>query len=120
MVNYSVTIDILPTREREWVTYMLQHIKEVLDTGHFVDFTFKKVKPLVDGYERYLIEYFSESMLEYDRFEANGASKLRADHDTRFAGAFKYGQSITEYTDVLNAVFYGGDGRSLFKHELAL
>lgn len=119
MVNYSVTIDILPRREQEWVAYMLEHIQHVLDTGHFMDFSFKKLDSVLDGYERYQVEYYCKNMEEYEAYQGNGASKLQADHTKRFDGAFKAERHVTRYKDVLDEVFYGDAERRLFHAEPA-
>lgn len=111
MVNYSVTIDILPAREREWVTYMLRHIQDVLNTGHFRDFSFKKLQPKRTGYARYRVEYYCETMQDYDAYMANGATRLQAEHAALFKDAFIPEREVTEFDDVVNEVYYGNPSR---------
>jgi Domain of unknown function (DUF4286) len=116
MLNYTVHVHILRERQDEWKQYMMQHIRDVLNTGHFIDIAFKKYepgealdpegKPADPRYAQYVIDYLCPSKVELRRYETNGASRLQADHDARFKGQYKaFRIESREYADVLQEYF---------------
>ena len=110
MVNYGVTVDIRSQREKEWVKYMLPHIQNVLDTGHFMDFRFTKLKSQRDGYARYRVEYFCDTMHDYELYQASDAKPLQDEHSEKFHGDFFAARDVT-VADVLNELYYGNPAR---------
>lgn len=110
MVNYSVTVDIRYHREQEWVKYMIPHIQSVLDTGYFVDFRFTKLKSQLDGFARYRVEYFCDTMHDYELYQTYMAKRLQDEHKERFEGDFYAARDIS-VADVLNELYYGNPER---------
>jgi hypothetical protein len=79
MICYNVTIKINPKVETSWVKWQLEeHIPEVMSTGLFTDFKFFKLleQDETEGIT-YVVQYFSHSMEDYNRYINEFAAELR-------------------------------------------
>ncbi len=90
MIVYNVTIKIQPEVESEWLKWMREkHIRDVLDTGCFVD---AKIQKLL-GYDdeegsNYAIQYRANSMKEIEYYQENFAPALQEEHSARYKDQF--------------------------------
>ena len=86
MIIYNVTINIDNSVHDEWLTWMKEHIPQVLATGKFVDAKLTRV--LVEeemGGTTYSIQYKAHSREALDAYYAEDAERLRSDGQKRFA-----------------------------------
>jgi hypothetical protein len=103
MVIYKVKIKIKAEAEKEWFNWMsIVHIKDVINTGHFIDYTFMKL--LLNGTTEpntvtYEIQYVCKNQEELDAYKANDAEALREEHRQKFEYAV-LDTSRSEYSDV--------------------
>lgn len=104
MFIYSVNIKISKSRETEWRKYMRGHIRDVLNTGHFVDFAFRKLSSDVsDDYSYYNIEYYCQDKQDFVAYSANGATALQNEHTEKFKGDFEAYREL--YDDIFDEEF---------------
>jgi hypothetical protein len=86
MLLYNVTVGVDKDAEEEWLQYMREkHIKDVLNTGLFVES--KMYKVLQDGDEgtiSYSIQYFARSIEDVQRYLEVFAPVLVEEHRKRF------------------------------------
>lgn len=103
MIIYNVTANIDDSIHNEWLTWIKEHIPQVLATGKFEKATLTKV--LVEeemGGHTYSIQYRSYSREALDAYYKEDAERLRTDGLKRFADkmlAFRTElQIVDEYT----------------------
>ncbi len=83
---YNVTVNVDDSIHDEWLTWIKEHIPQVLATGKFEKATLTKV--LVDeemGGQTYSIQYRSYSREALDAYYKEDADRLRQDGLKRFA-----------------------------------
>ena len=86
MVIYNVTINIDDSVHDEWLTWIKEHIPQVLATGKFVDAKLTKVLVKEDmGGTTYSVQYKAHSREALDAYYAEDAERLRGDGLKRFA-----------------------------------
>ncbi|MBC3758190.1 DUF4286 family protein [Hyunsoonleella sp. SJ7] len=100
---YNVTVNIDESIRDEWLTWIKEHIPQVLGTGKFEKATLTKVLVEEDmGGITYSIQYQSYSREALDAYYREDAEKLRSDGMKKFADkmlAFRTElQVIDEYT----------------------
>ena len=86
MIIYNVTVNIDDSIHNEWLTWIKEHIPQVLATGHFKEAKLTKV--LVEeemGGVTYSIQYRAHSREALEDYYANHAEGLRQDGLKRFA-----------------------------------
>ncbi len=86
MIIYNVTVNVDESIHNEWLTWIKNHIPEVLATGRFTEAKLTKV--LVEeekGGITYAIQYRAKSREELDNYYKFDAEKLRGDGLSRFA-----------------------------------
>jgi len=103
MIIYNVTVNIDQSVHDEWLTWIKNHIPQVLATGKFDKATLTKVLVEEDmGGVTYSIQYRSHSREALDAYYKEDAEKLRNDGLKKFADkvlAFRTElQIIDEYT----------------------
>jgi len=103
MIIYNVTANIDDSIHNEWLTWVKEHIPQVLATGKFEKATLTKV--LVEeekGSHTYSIQYRSYSREALDAYYKEDAERLRTDGFKKFADkmlAFRTElQIVDEYT----------------------
>lgn len=103
MIIYSVQIEISKQVENEWLAFMEHHVKDVLDTGCFSDFNFRKEleskfnSAANNGNNSiYRLEYITPSLSLLDTYFARYAVELQNQHNERFAGRFSASRSVYE------------------------
>lgn len=86
MIIYNVTINIDNSVHKEWLTWIKEHIPQVLATGKFIDAKLTKV--LVEeemGGTTYSVQYKAYSREALDAYYAEDADRLRGDGLKKFA-----------------------------------
>ena len=86
MYIYNVTINIDDSAHDEWLSWIQEHIQEVLETGKFA--SAKLTQVLVEeemGGVTYSVQYTANTREDLDEYYRVDAPKLRSDGMTRFA-----------------------------------
>ena len=86
MIIYNVTANIDDSIHEEWLTWIKEHIPQVLATGKFTEAKLTKV--LVEeemGGVTYSIQYRAKSREDLDNYYQNDADKLRNEGLNKFA-----------------------------------
>ncbi len=86
MIIYNVTINIDESIHDEWLTWIKEHIPQVLATGKFTEAKLTKV--LVEeemGGTTYSVQYRAKSRKDLDSYYKQDAERLRQDGLKRFA-----------------------------------
>ncbi len=86
MILYNVTIGIDKESEKEWVMWMKEkHIPDVLNTGIFVAHKFYKVlSHEEEASPSYCVQYFSNSINEFNEYLNLYAPRLIEEHRKKF------------------------------------
>src|SRR5687768_1855083 len=87
MLLYNVTVGIDKDAEEEWLQYMKQkHIKDVLNTGLFVEYKMYKVlHDQEDETISYSIQYFAKSIEDVQQYLEVFAPVLIEEHRKKFS-----------------------------------
>lgn len=90
MIIYNITINIDNDVAVEWLDWMTHtHIPDVMKTGSFLENHILRVMADEDsGGKTYSIQYYCNSMDEFDVYEKNFAPALRADFNERYKNKF--------------------------------
>lgn len=101
MIVYKVIIQIKEDRAQEWFEWMsTKHIPDVVNTGHFVDFSFSRLLPNgtipEPGYVKFQIEYFSYGLEDYLAYDRDQKSALQAEHNLKYGNDFIATREIYE------------------------
>jgi hypothetical protein len=98
MILYNVTVNINPELHDDWVDWMKTvHIPEVLATGLFVEHKFLRVMSTEPGEGfTYSIQYFLNSIDDYENYRSNFAPQLQADHTARYKDQFVAFRTLLE------------------------
>jgi len=86
MIIYNVTINVDKSINEEWLTWIKEHIPQVLATGKFTEAKLTKV--LVEeelGGATYSVQYRAKSREVLDAYYRENAEKLRQDGLKKFA-----------------------------------
>lgn len=85
MIIYNVTVNVDKSINAEWLSWIKEHIPQVLATGKFKEAKLTKV--LVDDEEAdtYSIQYRAHSREALDAYYIEDAERLRSDGLKRFA-----------------------------------
>lgn len=98
-VIYNVTVSVSESRVDEWLSWMRQeHIPAVLGTGLFVSAILVKVIGIEQGGKTYAVQYRSESMSNYERYQEEFAPSLQA------RSAELFGEDAHSFRTVLEIV----------------
>ncbi len=86
MIIYNVTINIDESIHDEWLTWIKEHIPQVLATGKFDKAILTKVLVEEDqGSQTYSVQYRSYSREALDSYYKEDAEKLKAEGLKKFA-----------------------------------
>ncbi len=86
MIIYNITANIDDSIHEEWLTWIKEHIPQVLATGKFTEAKLSKV--LVEeemGGVTYSIQYRAKSREDLDNYYQNDAERLRNEGLNKFA-----------------------------------
>lgn len=87
MILYNVTVNVEQSVENEWLHWMrTEHILDVINTGLFQN---AKIFRLLNveqsaGTTTYAVQYFANSITDYEKYEQDYASSLRQEQSERF------------------------------------
>ncbi|HMS66368.1 MAG TPA: DUF4286 family protein [Ignavibacteria bacterium] len=98
MILYNVTINIDESVHDEWLEWMkTKHIPEVLATGLFTGNKIYKIKS-TDPEEgnTYSIQYFLNSMEDYEKYQKDFAPELQDKHSEKYKDKFASFRTIME------------------------
>jgi len=100
MVIYKVIVQIEQNIENEWFEWMsTKHIPDVINTGCFLNFNFgKKLRDdnTPEGFEQYEIQYFCNSLFDYEEYTTKFSKSLQQEHENKYKGRFKAYREILE------------------------
>lgn len=79
MIVYNITIKVSPAIEADWLVWLQQvHIPEVMATGLFTGYKFFQLLEQDDSEgATYVIQYFTATMENYQRYLQNYAAVLQ-------------------------------------------
>lgn len=86
MIIYNVTASVDASIHEEWLTWIKEHIPQVLATGNFTEAKLTKV--LIEeemGGVTYSIQYRAKSREDLDNYYQNDADRLRNEGLSKFA-----------------------------------
>ena len=86
MFLYNVTVGIDKDKEREWLDYMMnKHIRDVMNTGLFVQFKLYKVLHDQEGDTiSYSVQYFAKNIEDVQQYLEVFAPVLIEEHRKKF------------------------------------
>jgi hypothetical protein len=98
MILYNVTVNIDESVHDEWFDWMKnKHIPDVLATGLFTDNKIFRIKsPDDESGITYSIQYFCNSMEEYEKYQNEFAPKLQSEHTEKYKDKFVAFRTIME------------------------
>lgn len=97
MILYNVTVNIDAEVHDEWLNWMKQkHIPDVLATGCFKENKLCRLLQHDEPGYTYSIQYFAETMAEYDHYRAHYAPKLQKEHTDLFQNKFVAFRTLME------------------------
>lgn len=99
MIIDSVTVSISKAVHDDWLNWMqAHHIPDVMATGFFKSHQiFRLLDPIQDALSvTYSIQYWCESMKEYETYQKDAAPALQADHTERFKDQFVAFRTLLE------------------------
>lgn len=97
MYIYNVTVSIDKTLAEEWLNWMKTvHVPDVLKTGHFIDNKICKVLNVDDEGATYSVQYVFKTMEEIELYQKNHASRLQAEHSSRYEGKYAAFRTLLE------------------------
>ncbi|HSU28888.1 MAG TPA: DUF4286 family protein [Chitinophagaceae bacterium] len=90
MFVYNITIKIEPGIETDWVNWQKEeHIPEVMSSGCFTHHLFFRLtEPITPGEVTYIVQYFSTSKENYERYIKDHAPALREKAMARWGDQF--------------------------------
>jgi hypothetical protein len=98
MILYNVTVNIDPEVHHEWVNWMKsKHIPDVLSTGLFIENRFFRVLSTEpeEGFT-YSIQYFLDSIEQYEHYRSTFAPALQAEHTEKYRNKFVAFRTLLE------------------------
>ncbi|QIE59737.1 DUF4286 family protein [Rasiella rasia] len=103
MIIYNVTINVDASIQENWLTWIKEHIPQVLATGHFTEAKLTQVLVEEDmGGTTYSVQYRAKSREALDAYYKNDAERMRKEGLQQFADkmlAFRTElEVIDEYT----------------------
>lgn len=98
MILYNVTVNIDEAVHDEWIAWMkTKHIPDVLATGLFIENKIFRVKSGDEDEEHtYSIQYYMNSMEEYEKYQKEFAGKLQSEHSDKYEGKFVAFRTLME------------------------
>jgi uncharacterized protein YbcV (DUF1398 family) len=104
MILYSVTVNIEPEIENDWLTWMKHnHIPKVMATGKFKDFKFLRLLQEVEGQGMtYNIQYYAETIGDVEAYLEHDAPILAEEHRIRYLNKHVAFRTLLEEVDISN------------------
>jgi len=101
MIVYNISIKVNKMIETEWVQWQkTEHIPEVMSSRQFFDYRFfRLVEDEVSDGVIYIVQYFAESMQEYNQYVHQFASGLRQKAFDKWGNQFIAFRTIMQSVD---------------------
>lgn len=97
MFIYNVTVNIDAAAQDEWLRWMREkHIPDVMQTGCFTESRIVKVLNVDDEGQTYSIQYTFSEMKDIERYQAEFAKKLQAEHTEKFKDKYAAFRTLLE------------------------
>jgi len=99
MILYNVTVSVDPQIHEDWLHWMkTKHIPDVLATGMFIENRLLRVlgTPPEEGMT-YSVQYVARSMADYEKYQAQFAKALQAEHTARYRDQFVAFRTLLEW-----------------------
>ena len=97
MILYNVTVKIKNEVHDEWLRWMREvHVPDVLNTGLFVDHKICRIFEDDPDGETYAFQYFCKNMADFQKYQAEFAEDLQADHTNRYKGQYVAFRTLME------------------------
>ena len=97
MKIYQVSCNVQSEIADEWQKlFMDKHLKDVFNTGCFVDYTFKKEQTIKNGMVTFVAEYHYEHQEDLDRYNKLYAADLKKDVQNLFKGKYACSRVLFE------------------------
>lgn len=98
MYIYNVTVNVDESAHEAWVKWMKEkHLQDVMDTGCFTENRMLRVLADDEG-ATYSVQYYFNTMEDYERYRHNHAPRLQKD------GFDKFGDKFIAYRTLLQIV----------------
>lgn len=91
MILYNVTINIQEDVCNDWLEWMKnKHIPDIMNTGLFRDYYMFRIisNPQDEEGYTYCIQYFMDSIRDYEKYQEKHAPELQKEHEQRYEGQF--------------------------------
>lgn len=96
MILYNVTVNVNEDIAGEWLHWMTdKHIPDVMATGLFKDYKIYKIISDDEG-STFSVQYFLNSMEDYETYKKNFAPALQSEHSEKFKDKFVAFRTIME------------------------
>ena len=98
MICYNITIKIIPQIETEWIEWQKhEHIPEIMSTGLFTEYKFFKLLEQDESEGlTYVLQYFSSSIENYQKYISAFAPLLREKALTKWGDRFIAFRTVME------------------------
>lgn len=98
MVIYQVLCTVPNDIEQDWREWMLdEHIRDVMNTEMFTQFRMSKVlKPTANSATQYCIQYYAQSMEDYEQYRKDFAPVLQAAHNAKYGNQISVERVVME------------------------
>ncbi len=97
MILYNVTINIDKSVNDEWLEWMKsKHIPDVLSTGLLINNRIFKIRSDEEDGNTYSIQYFFNSMDEYEKYQNEFATGFQKEHTDKYKDKFVAFRTVME------------------------
>lgn len=97
MILYNVTVKVEKSVHEEWLAWMQQvHIPDVMATGKFEEYKLCRILHEEADGVTYAIQYFAPDMAAFQRYRAEDAKRLQAEHTERFRDKYVAFRTLME------------------------
>jgi hypothetical protein len=98
MLVYSVTINVDEDIHDEWLGWMTsEHLPDVIATGCFSNYRmYRLLSPETDGSNTYIIQYYCNTVEDYERYQIEHAAILQNEHKEKYGGKFTAFRTLME------------------------
>jgi hypothetical protein len=98
MILYSVTINVDDSIHDRWYEWIKkEHIPEVMATGCFKSSEiFRVVSPEPEEGTTYCIQYYSDDIADYEKYQIEHAAILQTKHKDKFGNNFTSFRTVME------------------------
>lgn len=97
MIVYSVKCEVDNSVANDWSQYFVEkHLDDVLNTGCFSGYSFRKEIALNPDKTIFVSEYYCPSLETMDKYNKNHADVLKSDIMNKFGGQFSATRNVFE------------------------